>query len=123
MRPVWRKDAEGNAYSLNGKIFTCFVRYPYVTKDDILDCQSRLLDAQAYDQIARAKFATEGTNTYPDATFTLRLSFGTVKGYKEEGKNIPYETHFAGLYEFANPRTAHDSPANTNRRYLDDLEV
>lgn len=44
MRPVWRKDAEGNAYSLNGKIFTCFVRYPYVTKDDILDCQSRIYD-------------------------------------------------------------------------------
>jgi hypothetical protein len=56
---------------------------------------------QAYDKIGKAKFAVEGTNTYPDATFTLRLSFGTVKGYEEDGKHIPFETHFAGLYEKA----------------------
>ena len=36
---------------------------------------------------------------YPDATFTLRLAFGTVKGYEEDGKQIPFETTFAGLYE------------------------
>ena len=56
---------------------------------------------QAYDKIARAKFAVEGTSTYPDATFTLRLSFGTVKGYEEAGKQIPFETTMAGLYERA----------------------
>jgi len=54
---------------------------------------------QAYDQIAKAKFEVEGTNAYPDATFTLRLAFGTVKGYEEGGKHIPFETTFAGLYE------------------------
>jgi hypothetical protein len=54
---------------------------------------------QAYDKIARAKFAVEGTSTYPDATFTLRLAFGTVKGYEEAGKQIPFETTMAGLYE------------------------
>jgi hypothetical protein len=53
---------------------------------------------QAYDKIAKAKFAIEGTGTYPDATFTLRLSFGPVKGYVEEGKKIPFETTFEGLY-------------------------
>src|SRR5205823_6529148 len=36
---------------------------------------------QAYAQIGRAKYAVEGENTYPDATFTLRLSFGKVQGY------------------------------------------
>ena len=56
---------------------------------------------QAYDLIAKAKFAVEGTDTYPDATFTLRLAFGTVKGYEEDGKSIPFETTFAGLYERA----------------------
>jgi Peptidase S46 len=56
---------------------------------------------QAYDKVGKAKFAVEGTNTYPDATFTLRLSFGTVKGYEEDGKQIPFETKFAGLYETA----------------------
>jgi hypothetical protein len=54
---------------------------------------------QAYDKIAKAKFAIEGTNTYPDATFTLRLAFGVVKSYEEEGKKIPFQTTFAGLYE------------------------
>jgi len=56
---------------------------------------------QAYAQIAKAKFAVEGTSTYPDATFTLRLSFGQVKGYMENGKTVPFETTFAGLYERA----------------------
>jgi hypothetical protein len=56
---------------------------------------------QAYDKIAKAKFVLEGTDTYPDATFTLRLAFGQVKGYEEEGKHIPFQTTFAGLYERA----------------------
>jgi hypothetical protein len=56
---------------------------------------------QAYDKIAQAKFAVEGANTYPDATFTLRLSFGPVKGYVEEGNKIPFETTFEGLYKKA----------------------
>jgi hypothetical protein len=54
---------------------------------------------QAYGDIAKVKFALDGTKTYPDATFTLRLSFGVVKGYEEDGKKIPFETSFAGLYE------------------------
>jgi hypothetical protein len=54
---------------------------------------------QAYAQIAKAKFAVEGTSTYPDATFTLRLSYGVVKGYDENGKRVPFQTTFAGLYE------------------------
>ena len=44
-------------------------------------------------------FRLEGTNIPPDATGTLRLSFGVVKSYVENGKKIPYETNFAGLYE------------------------
>lgn len=54
---------------------------------------------QAYAQIAKAKFALQGTSTYPDATFTLRLAFGPVKGYDEAGKQIPFQTTMAGLYE------------------------
>ncbi|HLN29527.1 MAG TPA: S46 family peptidase [Gemmataceae bacterium] len=63
---------------------------------------------QAYNQIARAKYALEGSSTYPDATFTLRLAFGVVKGYEENGKHIPFETTFAGLYERAQEH--HDKP-------------
>jgi hypothetical protein len=54
---------------------------------------------QAHAQIARARFALHGTTTYPDATFTLRLAFGVVRGYEESGRPIPFQTTFAGLYE------------------------
>jgi Peptidase S46 len=54
---------------------------------------------QAYSEIAKARFAIEGTGTYPDATFTLRLSYGTLRGYEQDGKQIPAFTDFAGLYQ------------------------
>src|SRR5436190_2418951 len=53
---------------------------------------------QAYADIAKARFAIEGTNNYPDATFTLRLSYGTVRSYEENGKPVASFTDFAGLY-------------------------
>lgn len=56
---------------------------------------------QAYGEIAAAKFDVEGANTYPDATFTLRLAYGQAKGYEEDGKKVPHQTVFAGLYERA----------------------
>lgn len=54
---------------------------------------------QAYAQIAKAKFAFEGTSVPPDATFTLRLSFGPVTGYEEDGKQAPHQTIVGGLYQ------------------------
>ncbi len=54
---------------------------------------------QAYSEIAKARFAIEGASSYPDATFTLRLSYGTVRGYEQDGKQIPAFTDFAGLYQ------------------------
>jgi hypothetical protein len=67
----------------------------------VMDEQVLEVSRQAYAEIAKVKFALEGTGTYPDATFTLRLAFGVVKGYEEGGKQIPFETDFAGLYERA----------------------
>ena len=49
--------------------------------------------------ITRALFKLKGTSIPPDATSTLRLSFGVVKSYIENGKKIPFETTFAGLFE------------------------
>jgi hypothetical protein len=66
----------------------------------IMDTQGEVKQ-QAHAKIAKARFAIEGTNSYPDATFTLRLAFGLVKGYEEGGKHIPAHTVFAGLYERA----------------------
>jgi hypothetical protein len=51
-----------------------------------------------YALIAKALFETKGTSTYPDATFTLRLAFGTVKGYEEGGKTIPPYTTIGGAF-------------------------
>lgn len=74
---------------------------------------------QAYGEIAAAKFEVQGANTYPDATFTLRLAFGQAKGYEEDGKQIPYQTVFAGLYERAkehNNQPPFDLPAKWAER-------
>lgn len=51
--------------------------------------------------IAKARFAQSGFNQPPDATFTLRLSYGQVKGYPENGKAIPFNTNLGGAYEHA----------------------
>ena len=56
---------------------------------------------QAHAAISRARNALLGTSGYPDATFTLRLAFGTVKGYEEDRKPVPAFTTLGGLYERA----------------------
>jgi hypothetical protein len=56
---------------------------------------------QAYAKIAKAVFAVKGTDSYPDATFTLRLAFGQVKGYKQDGKSIPPWTTIGGAFQHA----------------------
>ena len=56
---------------------------------------------QAYGKIANARFAVYGSDVYPDATFTLRLAFGEVKGYTEAGQKIPWATTLGGTFERA----------------------
>jgi hypothetical protein len=58
--------------------------------------------------IAKIRFATEGTASYPDATFTLRLSYGIVRGYTENGEGttpkgtkLPYFTTMGGAFQHA----------------------
>lgn len=58
-------------------------------------------ERQAYAKITAATTAIQGTGGYPDATFTLRLAFGTVKGYEEDGQRIEPTTVIAGAYEHA----------------------
>ena len=65
--------------------------------DDEVDAVARRDGAS----IARVRFAQTGFTQPPDATFTLRLSYGTVKGYEEDGKKIPYFTTFAGGFQHA----------------------
>lgn len=57
------------------------------------------IERQAYAQITEARFAIEGASNYPDATFTLRLAFGVVKGYVENGEPIAPWTTLGGAFE------------------------
>ena len=59
------------------------------------------VERTAYAKIARAIFSIKGTSVAPDATFTLRFAYGTVKGYTENGKPVAPFTTFGGLYEHA----------------------
>lgn len=51
------------------------------------------------ERLAQARFAVYGTGIYPDATFTLRLSYGRVVGWEENGSVVPPFTDFAGAYQ------------------------
>jgi len=53
---------------------------------------------QAYARLANARFEVYGTALYPDATFTLRLSIGQVKGFQEGGKPVAWATTLGGAY-------------------------
>ncbi len=61
---------------------------------------------EAYATIARAELAAGLPGLYPDATGTLRLSYGTVKGYTQDGAAIPPMTTLGGIYPYA---AAHDN--------------
>jgi hypothetical protein len=102
--PAFRKQlGEG------GKAAVDAAKDPMIEVARIVDARSRELRkeyesnvdeqlTQAYAKIANAVFKTSGGETYPDATFTLRLAFGTVKGYEENGKQIPWDTTVGGTF-------------------------
>ncbi len=73
---------------------------------------------QAHAQIGRARYAIEGPGHYPDATGTLRLSYGVVAGYDQEGQHIPFQTELAGLYQRAEEQH-YRSPFDLPQRWLD----
>ncbi|MFP4498117.1 MAG: S46 family peptidase, partial [Vulcanimicrobiota bacterium] len=62
----------------------------------------------AREKLAKARFALYGKSLYPDATFTLRLAYGTIKGYAYNGTLAPHKTTFYGLFDryfsFDNPQ-------------------
>jgi len=84
------------------------IRFAASINDDLLavrkDYEARV-DAptrSSAEKIAKARFAVYGTSVDPDATFTLRLTYGTVKGFENaEGKFVEPYTNIEGLFERA----------------------
>jgi len=70
---------------------------------------------RASERIAKARFAVYGTSVYPDATFSLRLSYGKVAGWTEPGRTIPPFTNFGGLYQ----RTTGQPPFQLAPRWVE----
>jgi hypothetical protein len=70
---------------------------------------------RAQQRIAHARFAVYGVSVYPDATFSLRLSYGAIAGWTYHGKTIPAATRFGGLYE----RATGQDPFALPQRWID----
>ena len=83
-----------------------------------MDDRVTSVETAAGEKIGRARFAIYGHSVYPDATFTLRLSYGQVKGYPMNGTIAPPKTTLFGLYD----RSASfddKPPFQLPRRYLE----
>lgn len=78
-----------------------------------------LTAAQA--KLADARFAAYGDTIYPDATFTLRISYGKVAGWMERGRQVPTRTILGGTFERATGASPFDLPAAfiANRSRID----
>jgi hypothetical protein len=76
------------------------------------------VDERAGELLGKARFAVYGKNTYPDATFTLRLSYGQVLGYPMNGTIAPSKTTFYGLYDRA-ASFDYKVPFDLPKRYID----
>jgi Peptidase S46 len=117
-RDLYAKDAAGLQSAHDSMIdLARLIDAPARQARKLYDAQDET-KKQAYSEIAKARFALQGTSSYPDATFTLRLSYGTVRGYEQDGKQIPAFTDFAGLYQ----RSAeHDNkpPFDLPQRWID----
>ena len=75
-------------------------------------------ERQAYAEIAKVRFHSLGKSVAPDATFTLRLAFGTVRGYEVDGAKLPFHTTFAGAFSRAETM-ANREPFDLPKRWLD----
>ncbi|MBM3818711.1 MAG: S46 family peptidase [Acidimicrobiia bacterium] len=109
-----------------GKAAVDASRDPMIALAKLVDPESRRLrtiveneidgpERVAQQAIAQARFKVFGTNLYPDATFTLRLSYGAVSGWVENGTKVEPYTRLDRLYE----RTTGAPPFALPKRWLD----
>jgi Peptidase S46 len=92
-----------------GKAAVAESKDPFLELARLVDARARELrtkydnevlavERDAYSKIAQSVFATQGDAAYPDGSFTLRMSYGQVKGYLENGKTVAPFTEIRGLY-------------------------
>src|SRR5262245_9071131 len=93
---------EGGAAALRGSTDTMIVLAREVDAESrrlrTIDDEVEGTEAVAQQRIADARFKIYGTQVYPDATFTLRLSYGAVAGWTEAGVKVEPFTRLEGLY-------------------------
>ncbi|HUR54523.1 MAG TPA: S46 family peptidase, partial [Gemmataceae bacterium] len=75
-------------------------------------------ERQAYAALAELRFKALGASVAPDATFTLRLAFGTVQGYEVGGEKLPFHTTFGGAFE-KSTLLGGKEPFDLPKRWLD----
>ncbi|MEO2091018.1 MAG: S46 family peptidase, partial [Gemmataceae bacterium] len=103
---VRKKLADGGAKAIADS------KDPMIWLAKAIDAESRALrkrfeteveepERQAYAEIAKIRFAALGKSVAPDATFTLRLAFGVVKGYQVDGEKLPFHTTFGSAFDRA----------------------
>jgi hypothetical protein len=121
-----KKLADGGAAAVEASD-DAMVRLARLVDDEARKLRKRYEDEveeperQAYAQIAELRFRVIGRNVAPDATFTLRLAFGVVKGYEADGEKVPFATTFGGAFEKAE-KQGHRPPFELPRRWRDGKE-
>ncbi|MEO0662378.1 MAG: S46 family peptidase, partial [Planctomycetota bacterium] len=74
----------------------------------LLEDRISAVESVAYGQIAAARFAVLGDSVYPDATFTLRISYGTIAGYQDGDQAVAPFTDYAGVFAKARERAGEE---------------
>lgn len=73
----------------------------------------------AYEKIAKARFTIKGTDDYPDATFTLRVTYGAHEGWNEKGIDVRPWTTVAELF----PRVTGAEPFRLPASWVDNKDI
>ena len=109
---VRRRLAKGGAAAINSSDDALFKFFLAIEPEyrKLRETQDELdeIQRQAYAVIDEANVALNGTAGYPDATFTLRLAFAKVKGYKDDGRTIAPWTTMGGAFQHESAHEAKD---------------
>lgn len=101
-RALWEGGLAGVQAS-NDPLIQFLLRIQDVTRSTRADYEGKVQAPtdRASEALAKARFAVFGTSLYPDATGTLRLTYGRLRGWSRLGRTVPYATTFGGLWQRA----------------------